>query len=73
VAAVPSRVFDPAVAALNSLVRRSLIVIDWRFNRDVRPVVRSKLAGMGNGRSVDTFRPPFASLSGRRLLPQSPC
>ena len=72
-AAAPSRVFDPAVADLDSLIRRSLIVIDRRLNRDVRPAVRSNLAGMGNGRSVDTFRPPFASLSGRRLLTQSLC
>jgi hypothetical protein len=51
-AAAPSRVFDPVLSDLDGLIRRSrsLIVIDWRFNREVRSVIRSKLAGMGNGR-----------------------
>ena len=51
-AAAPSRMFDAALDDLDGLIRRSrsLIVIDWRFNREVRSVIRSKLTGMTNGR-----------------------
>ena len=50
--AAPSRMFDAALDDLDGLIRRSrsLIVIDWRFNREVRSVIRSKLTGMTNGR-----------------------
>jgi hypothetical protein len=43
------KVFDPVVEALDDLVlrTRSLIVIDWRYNREVHAVVRKCLVGLG--------------------------
>ena len=43
------KVFDAAIEAIDDLVRRtrSLIVIDWRFNREVHAVVRRHLVGLG--------------------------
>ncbi|HUS92321.1 MAG TPA: hypothetical protein VM389_08615 [Phycisphaerae bacterium] len=45
------KVFDRAVEAIDDLVlrTRSLIVIDWRFNREVHAVVRQHLVGLGGG------------------------
>jgi hypothetical protein len=45
-AIAPHRVFDKTLADLDSLIRRSrsLIVIDWHFNREVRSVIRTRLA-----------------------------
>lgn len=45
------KVFDRAVEDFGNLVlrTRSLIVIDWRFNREVHAVVRQHLMGMGGG------------------------
>lgn len=43
------KVFDPVVDALADLVlrTRSLIVIDWRYNREIHAVVRKCLVGLG--------------------------
>ena len=43
------KVLDAAVDDLNDLVlrTRSLIVIDWRFNREIHAVVRQHLVGLG--------------------------
>jgi len=43
------KAFDAAGAALEDLVlrTRSLIVIDWRYNREVHAVVRRHLVGLG--------------------------
>ncbi len=43
------KVFDPAAEAFDELVlrTRSLVVIDWRFNREVHAVVRQQLVGLG--------------------------
>jgi hypothetical protein len=48
------KAFDPAIERLTSLVvrTRSLIVIDWRFNREIHSVIRRfevGLAGEGVG------------------------
>ena len=42
------RAFDRAIADLDSLLvrTRSLIVIDWRFNREIHAVVRQHLTGL---------------------------
>jgi len=44
------KVFDGAIEQLRDLVlrTRSLIVIDWRFNREVHGVVRQHLIGLGS-------------------------
>jgi len=43
------KVFDQAVADFDDLVlrTRSLVVIDWRFNREIHAVVRQHLMGVG--------------------------
>jgi hypothetical protein len=45
------RVFDAASAALESLLvrTRSLIVIDWRYNREIHAVIRNHLVGTADG------------------------
>lgn len=45
------RAFDRALADLDSLLvrTRSLIVIDWRFNREIHAVVRQHLTGLAGG------------------------
>ncbi|NQT87925.1 hypothetical protein HQ560_14250, partial [bacterium] len=42
------KIFDQALADLESLIlrTRSLIVIDWRFNREIHAVIRSHLTGV---------------------------
>jgi len=42
------KVFDRAIADLDELIvrTRSLIVIDWRFNREIHAVIRSHLTGI---------------------------
>ncbi len=42
------KVFDPALEDLHALLRRtrSLIVIDWRFNREVHAVIRRHRSGL---------------------------
>jgi hypothetical protein len=44
------KVFDRAVEGLGDLMlrTRSLIIIDWRFNREVHAVVRQHLMGLGD-------------------------
>jgi hypothetical protein len=46
----PQLVFDPIEAGLRRLLTRtrSLVVIDWRYNREVNAVIRSTLLGMGS-------------------------
>ena len=43
------KVFDPAIEQLDDLLlrTRSLILIDWRFNREVHAVARRHLMGLG--------------------------
>jgi hypothetical protein len=43
------KILDVPAKALDDLVlrTRSLIVIDWRFNREVHSVVRKHLVGLG--------------------------
>jgi hypothetical protein len=57
-AAVPTRPFDPALTDFDGLIRRSrsLIVIDWRFNREVRSAIRARLAAMGTPDATATTR-----------------
>lgn len=45
----PQLVFEPIEAGLRRLLTRtrSLVVIDWRYNREVSAVIRSTLLGMG--------------------------
>jgi hypothetical protein len=45
------KVFDAAIDDADDLLlrTRSLIVIDWRFNREVHAVVRRHLMGLGDG------------------------
>jgi len=45
-----AKVFDPVMNDLDSLLlrTRSLIVIDWRFNREVHAVIRKYLTGMAD-------------------------
>jgi len=45
------KVFDAVIEAIDALVlqTRSLIVIDWRFNREIHAVVRERLVGLRDG------------------------
>ncbi len=45
------RVFDRPLEMFDTLLTRtrSLIVIDWRFNREIHAVIRSHLTGAGQG------------------------
>jgi hypothetical protein len=57
----PHRVFDPTLAELEQLIRRSrsLIVIDWQFNREIRLAIDARLGRV----EEDVFAP---AASGRR-------
>ena len=48
------RVFDRAIDDLEGLLRksRSLIVIDWKFNREIHAVIREYMTGMAGKESV---------------------
>jgi hypothetical protein len=50
-ASAVQRVFDPVLADLDSLLRRtrSLIVIDWKYNREIHAVVRGFLTKLSGG------------------------
>ena len=45
------KVFDQALSDLESLLlrTRSLIVIDWRFNREIYAVIRGHVGGSPDG------------------------
>lgn len=48
-AAGPQAVFDRAMADFDELLvrSRSLLLIDWRYNREIHAVIRGKKAGLG--------------------------
>ena len=52
-ASAVQRVFDPVLSDLDRLLRRtrSLIVIDWKYNREIHAVVRGFLTKMGVGKT----------------------
>jgi len=52
-AEAPQVVFDRALEDIDMLLlrTRSLIVIDWRYNREIHSVIRRSLTGMGSGPS----------------------
>lgn len=52
----PHRVFDRAVADLDALLvrSRSLIVIDWRANREIHAVIRGYSTGLGGAASASS-------------------
>jgi hypothetical protein len=53
------RVFDRAIADLDRLLlrTRSLIVIDWRYNREIHSVIRGYLTGLVSPEPVAPARP----------------
>ena len=50
------RIFDPVIEGLDTLLlrTRSLIVIDWRFNRQVHSAIRKHLVGLAGTSAPET-------------------